>query len=518
MKIFYLSESRQSFEYFLSLNDDIKEFSYHAKSVPQLLEILTDALVLTQEDFLFVQTPVVLPKNYLDDLRSAVAVLDVEWPNWAACGAEGFSLDRVGVNQDLHVSFSGSPLSLPTYSKVVLPAAQITSDLIVFRGNKFPLKQMATMNPHNVEEFFGQLGRFFAIQSNCLLLVPEVSYYKVRDGGGTADNWLSLLGGKDNIVAGIAQSKLHNPTLAIVTRTRFRNLHQLQRASVSSAAFRNSPLGANIKHYIISDSTPPKAFVKEQGCVLEEFPAVLGDSRFYLIRKIVERVDADFFLFLDDDDALLEKHAEEIVNTLSTYPRNSVFHFGSVYFLDAPNVTIEKVNSESPRKTVPSAFVKTAFLGVNQTPFSATIWPRALLKDTTEKAFEAITLLEDYFLLLTSWTSGFRPVFLDYNLSAISISGEGNVVNSGNEMDWIRARANLAAHLSRSNNWMPLFEQRIQSRKEVEGMKENPSLFRKLIRMKLFKSAIDQKIFLRILRRQITVKELIHKIKLVLEI
>jgi len=518
MKIFYLSESHKSFEYFLSINEDIKAFSTHAKSVPQLLEILTGPLGLTHEDFLLVQTPVVLPKNYLEDLKSAVTSLDVEWPNWGACGAEGSTFDPVGVNQDLQVRFSGSPLSLPTFSKVVLPAAQISGELIVFRGSKFPSKQIAAMNPYNVEELFGQVGRFFALQGNCLLLVPEVSYYKLRDGGDTADNSLSLLGGKENIVAGIAKSKLRNPHLAIVTRTRFRNLDQLQRAAVSSAAFRNSPQGANITHYVISDSTPPEAFVNEQGCVLIEFPAVLGDSRFYLIKKIVERVDADFFLFLDDDDALLEKHAAEIVNTLSAYPSNSIFHFGSVYFVDNPNVTIRNINSEAPRKTVPSAFAKTAFLGVNQTPFSATIWPRALLRDTHEKAFEAITLLEDYFLLLTSWTSGFRPIFLDYDLPAISISGEGNVVNSGNEMDWIRARANLAAHLARSNNWMPLFEQRIQSRTEVGGLKARRSTFRKLLNMNLLKSALDQKIFLRLMRRQITVKELIHKIKLVLDI
>jgi hypothetical protein len=176
------------------------------------------------------------------------------------------------------------------------------------------------------------------------------------------------------------------------------------------------------------------------------------DSRFTLIQDVLPKIQSDFVMFLDDDDWLIAESSYEIEHVIFGYPKNCVFHLGASVFFESLGSDRSVVSSRVSH-TVPAQAARTAFRGFNQTPFSAVLWPLEVLARIPSKAFGSITLLEDLYVLLTSWTSSNVPVFLPYDFAQISIRGTGNSQNQKNRSDWIRAQANLGSLLALDPNW-----------------------------------------------------------------
>lgn len=463
---------------------------------------------------LIVSSRVVFPEGFRSRILSLVERVEATIGSWGVIGETGLTTFPVGPYADFFVSYSRGVSSLPSNYGSCLPASSLApSCLLVNCAVLSSLSQ--SPEPGHRESFRSTELLICASREQGLrvLLAPELSVFLRRR---EPSNFLMDLtdskckpGANTSARAFLGERR----SLTIVTRTRFSNLNLFYRCVKSVAEFKAACQSLEIKHIVVSDAAPPLELQPEHSYDHLIFERRSDDSRFTLIQDVLPKIQSDFVMFLDDDDWLIAESSQEIEHGIFSYPKNCVFHLGATVFSESL-ASDRSLESSRVSHTVPAQAARTAFLGFNQTPFSAVLWPLEVLARIPSQAFGSITLLEDLYVLLTSWTSSNVPVFLPYDFAQISIRGTGNSQNQKNRSEWIRAQANLGSLLALDPNW-----QHWPASINIGGQKKpggvvllnalasvlNPQSVRYFFKLRILS---------RLLSREMTLKELFSKLSI----
>ena len=513
MKVFVFLDGEVTFPEFLEINTqqdlDFVQVGPEFTSNESLLAFLS------REDgsfFLIVSSRVVFPEGFRSRISSLVARVEDTMGSWGVIGETGLTTFPVGPDADCFVSYSRGVSSMPSNYGSCLPASSLAT--VCWLVNVDLLSSLAQSTESDRRESFPSTELLVCAskeQGLHVLLAPELSVFLRRRE--PLDYLRDLTDSKCNHWANTSAKAFlgERRSLTIVTRTRFSNLSLFYRCVKSVAEFKAACQSLEIDHMVVSDAAPPLDLQPEQSYDHLIFERRSDDSRFTLIQDVLPKIQSDFVMFLDDDDWLIAESSHEIEHVIFSYPKNCVFHLGATVFSESLG-SDSSVESSRVSHTVPPQAARTAFRGFNQTPFSAVLWPLEVLARIPSQAFGSITLLEDLYVLLTSWSSSNVPVFLPYDFAQISIRGTGNSQNQKNRSDWIRAQANLGSLLALDPNW-----QHCPASINIGGQKKpggvallnalasvlNPQSIRYFFKLRILS---------RLLSREMTLKELFSKL------
>lgn len=168
-------------------------------------------------------------------------------------------------------------------------------------------------------------------------------------------------------------------------------------------------------------------------------PPGVSDTRLFLVKEAVGKVEADYFWFIDDDDWLFPNRAEFISQSILASPRESTFYVGAMLFHEKNPVSPDTWSSQARRGIYydPREFIKSNS-GVNVIPFCGIIFPAAkLARIVGSNGLEYVSYGEDYCLeLLNMYDGEFFPVVIDSLAAGISIRESGNTVTEADRTIW----------------------------------------------------------------------------------
>jgi len=514
MKVFVVKERGISFSEFLEINSqEGLEFvpvggRFSARDATSALGSGSD-----NQFCMMVSSLVVLPRHF--GLQVANLITEIG-ENLGIAGETGRSIFPLGPEATSLVSYSRGVMSLPSSIGERLPALSLASICLLINR-----AVLAALSDSSDSELFLS-GDFLVAESTKLglkaLIAPELSIfvrrrepldYFSRDTDSRCNN------GVDSAVC--SQKKMSGPlsqrSLSIVTRTRFANLRLFARCIKSVNDLTAASSDVAIEHIVVSDAPWPVGPEIDGSYTRVICDEKVEDSRFKLIQAVLPSLKTDYVLFLDDDDWVRADFVREISWAISIYPKNSVFHLGATVFFERVAEKLELGGLELSH-TVPADAARTAFRGLNQTPFSSVMFPLEVIQSIPEQAFESITILEDFYVLLSSWTSKNLPVFLPYDFAQISIREGGNSQNQKNRVEWIRAQANLASLLSISPNWQNNFSTISNS----DSFEQQPGRLRQILVSLLDFKSVSYLLKLglprRLLTQEVSVRELSWKASL----
>lgn len=512
MKVFVFRDGDVTFSEFLEINAQPNlDFVQVNPEFTSSADLLSFASREEGTFSLIVSSRVVLPEGIGTKISSLVARVEDTMGSWGVIGDTGLTTFPVGLDADYFVSYSRSAISMPSNYRSCLPASSLAPICLLVH---FDLLSSISQSPELARRKSFPSSELLVCASReqglQVLVAPELSVFLRRRE--PSDFLRDLTDSKCNHWASAEnQVSAKRRSLTIVTRTRFSNLNLFYRCVKSVEKFSAACLKLEISHLVVSDEAPPLDLQPRQSYALLIFTRRSEDSRFTLIQDVLPRIQSDFVMFLDDDDWLVAESAQEIEKVISSYPKNCVFHLGATFFSESLS-SDRTVDSSKVSHKVPAQAAKTAFRGFNQTPFSAVIWPVEVLSRIPSRAFGSITLLEDLYVLLTSWTTSNVPVFLPYDFAQISITG--NSQTQKNRNDWVRAQANLGALLALDSNWQ-------HSPLSVKGeeLKRSDSVggFQTLasgLSLQNIRYFFELQIWRRLLSREMTLRELFWKLSL----
>jgi hypothetical protein len=437
-KIFVVTNDSAEFEQFLSNNSSIDgaKFSCVQGNAASLSEIISSSA----DPILIMNTSVVLPLNYLEMVAALLGILSSEWPNWGIVGDSGRTFDGVGLSATNHISYSTGTNSLPSFSDSTYPCIDLDSGVILVNPKSLPILVESDFHKHG--DFAKTLSSICKTNNRGCLVDSKLAVYYRRHPPRIEKKFsmerFSHLDQQSALErAGVGKRV---PRLTIVTRTQFRNMGMLSRAMSSVQRFREVQKSVEIKHLIISERPLPDKFIFENSVDYYSSSTDLQDSRFALIAEASHLITSGFVLFLDDDDWLTIDSDLDLGPYLQAYSDTNVLHFSSSYFYENGHQLKQGLSVAAV-----SAISNLEFF--NRTPFCSIIWPSSFLRLISAESTRLITLLEDMYLILNSWSRGLTPVLIEREIAGVSIRPNENTSNSVSRASWLTGRANLASAL-----------------------------------------------------------------------
>jgi hypothetical protein len=454
-------------------------------------EVINEIITNSDERFACIfQDDVMLSSDYEARVNELVQDMDKHWPNWGIVGNAGISAIQVGLSSQNLIRYVHDRNGGPNLTGQIMPVYTISNCVILL--NITALKARNIRLPHHtshglyevalaVETLAAGLGVFVAPHLACwrggdsewrgfkeaenneelqAYLFSKLQNSKLKTTVGELSIFpqsavMSRRGIVDVEMQSLQNAKPNRSPkkIAIVIRTQLKRPTLLQRTLESARAF-IAAFGSDSSQcevFVVSDAPQDSAPQLGQDVqflhVLVE-PGV--DSRFLLIKAACERIEADYFWFIDDDDWLFPNEARRLALALASSPDQSLLILSSRYFHEQGHVD-NKV-TESPRVVPGRYFAGDKFIfcltGENHIPFCGAIFPRTVLVTINRRAYETITYLEDYFLLqLALLTISAPPIVIEKLFAGISIRETGNTVTEKDRTKWNRSMAEMISHV-----------------------------------------------------------------------
>ncbi|WP_155935252.1 glycosyltransferase family 2 protein [Methylobacterium sp. 10] len=497
MKFHVAARSQSAADKFRQVNPALIDAEFHVGS-ESLFNLLNEIIAGPHSFAMFLHDDAFYPSDFPERVNKAISDLNHEWPNWGICGNAGIGSIGYGLDTTQYVRFLFDPHGGPTQIGDVRPVESIDGNTMLI--NCDALKRNGVTLP----TFFGyqlydlclSIETLFA--GLAVLTSPLLACYHSSSGNqsdftkaAASKGFLEFVGGRlsnrkfltmngvlkipfsglssKNLID-IELSALRNASksrpprrLAIIVRSQFREKVLLLRTLQSIKSFAASA-GDHIEitPVIITDRGDRiPDFACSYAEVIAVSPFEKSDSRSLILRAALQKITADFYCFVDDDDWLFPNEAERLACIISTASSGNIIFCDTMHFHETMSTT-DTFGSRSYNTVVGSRFKASnwgkSLGGFNHIPFCGVILPRDVLKAMPSSVFERVTYYEDYAIQLFSILQARpMPIIYDKLFAGISVrttSTNSRWQNSITEVDrskWHMSNAELASIICNSD-------------------------------------------------------------------
>lgn len=439
---------------------------------------------------------VVLPSSFAERVDSLLQELDRNWPNWGLVGNAAVLTAGVGYAGARAVRYLSDPHGGPNLARHILPAQTIDGNVMLLNLKAMRAKGLR-LPDFDGFQLYDIVMSIEAISAGLgVLVAPHLACWhgskgsqasfdraasgeafgrfcsnRLRNRSITTLNGLVKIGldaenpmlstGIDLQIDSLRTADQGRPakTVAIVTRTQFRRPALLNRTLDTIAALLAAAgAGAQYRSYVVTDADEevPESVSQRATVMRTDFRQGV-DSRYRLVRFAAERIEADYFWFIDDDDWVFPNEAERLGLVVNTAPENSIVFVGSQHFEEAslargPNASFETYRSKPARRFAAKDFLA-SLSGENHSPFCGVLLSRAALLNISLAVYESVTYFEDYMTTLSALLEqDCFPITVDKLFVGISLRRSGNSVTEKDRRTWNRSMSELVSHLVNSSD------------------------------------------------------------------
>ena len=441
---------------------------------------------------LLISDSVTLPRNFTTRISDTISRLNQEYPNWGMAAGNGVLPFGVGPAAEHNVRYSAqkNPPSYlgPNLTGATLPAQFLYGGVLLLNGAALPtvnLPALELLEPELLETF---LSLEFLAQGYALIVTPQLSalFDGGPESGGIPEKLLELFlqrtsaqfletpwgevaipgaiakrfesaatGASDPQDLALRNAAVGRPIrkVAIVTRTIFHRPSLLIRCleTVNAFILRAGP-ETIFEHHVITSNPDYQEFP-----LPEHLPAKVTfvdcgdapDTRYLLVAAAAERIAADYYWFIDDDDWLFPQHSEHLGLAIKASSAKAPV---LVRTMLAETASSETRESDYPRFAVfheyPASNYYRTLTFDSQTPFCGMVFPRAALTQISDYMFGSLTLFEDlYTILHTLLKQDNLPVIVDKLMVGITATSPGNTISRADRAPWDQAMSDVVAEL-----------------------------------------------------------------------